>query len=128
MKGNHHYASAAATLLLFGIVNASAFAADAPRDAQHQNHPSDDGVTLNDGQILQVVQTLNDAEIKQAREAQGESKNADVKQVATLIIADHEAANEQMGELLKGDINRNDSSLDEMLKSETEETHESLQD
>lgn len=112
-RGNYYRKASA--LLLCGFASTITFA-------------QDDGVTLSDGQILQIVETLNDAEIKQAKEAQDESDNADVKQLAAAIIADHENANEQMGELLKGDINRNESSLNEMLESETSETHEALQD
>jgi len=83
---------------------------------------------LTDGQILQVVRTLNDAEIKQANEAIDESKSTDMKQVAQMIIADHEASNEQMDELLSGDLDLDDSPLQETLEAKAEATHERLQD
>lgn len=83
---------------------------------------------LNDGQILQIVRTLNDAEIKQANEALDEADNEAVKQVAEVIISDHEAANEQMDELLDGDLDLDDSEMSKMLGEQGEETHELLQD
>lgn len=86
------------------------------------------GAALTDGQILQIVRTLNDAEIKQAKEAVDESKNAEVKQVAQMIITDHEASNEQMDELLDGDLDLDDSDLQDRLAKEGEQTHENLQD
>jgi putative membrane protein len=82
---------------------------------------------LNDGQILQVVRMLNDGEIKQAKEAKDEGESDAVKQVAEMIINDHEAANEQMDELLDGPLNLEDSPLSETLGKQAEETHELLQ-
>lgn len=86
------------------------------------------GGMLNDGQILQVVRTLNDAEIKQAEEAMDESESEAVKQVAEMIRTDHEAANEQMDELLDGPMNLEDNPLSDTLGKQAEETHELLQD
>lgn len=85
-------------------------------------------MTLNDGQILQIVRTLNDAEIKQANEAMDESDSDAVKQVAEMIITDHEMSNEQMDELLDGDLNLEDSPLNDTLMTQAETTHELLQD
>ena len=83
---------------------------------------------LSDGQILQIVRTLNDGEIKQAEEAKDEGESEAVKQVAEMIITDHEMSNEQMDELLNGDLNLDDSPMSDMLKDQAEETHELLQD
>ncbi|MEY4640119.1 MAG: hypothetical protein RLZZ227_113 [Pseudomonadota bacterium] len=83
---------------------------------------------LTDGQILQVVRTLNDAEIKQADEAIDQSENDQVKQVAEMIKMDHEAANEQVDDLLDGALNLDDSPLNETLAEQGEDTHEKLQD
>jgi putative membrane protein len=83
---------------------------------------------LNDGQILQIVRTLNDGEIKQANEAKDEGESEAVKQVAEMIITDHEAANDQMDDLLDGPLNLEDSPLSETLGKQAEETHELLQD
>jgi putative membrane protein len=91
--------------------------------AEHDTHAA-----LTDGQILQIVRTLNDAEIKQASEAVDQSESAAVKQVAEMIIADHEMSNEQMDELLDGDLDLDDSPLNEALTDKGEQTHESLQD
>jgi putative membrane protein len=83
---------------------------------------------LTDGQILQIVRTLNDAEIKQADEAMDEAKSDEVKRVAEMIKTDHENNNEEMDELLKGDRNLEDSAMNDTLKKQGEETHERLQD
>lgn len=84
--------------------------------------------TYTDGQILQIVRSLNDAEIKQAKEALGESKNADVTSVAEMIVTDHENANEQVDDLLKGDTSLDDSDFNDSLNAKLEKNHESLQD
>lgn len=83
---------------------------------------------LTDGQILQIVRTLNDGEIKQAEEALDEGESEAVKSVAEMIKMDHEAANDQMDELLDGPMNLEDSDLNELLSEQSEETHELLQD
>lgn len=106
---------------LLGLTMAASLSFAAP-----DNH--DEHAVLTDGQILQIVRTLNDAEIKQAKEAVDESDNATVKQVAEMIITDHEDANEKVDDLLKGDLNLDDSPLSESLAEKTEDTHESLQD
>lgn len=85
-------------------------------------------VKLTDGQILQIVRTLNDAEIEQADEALDESDNDAVKQVAEMIKKDHEMSNEEVDKLLDGELDLDDSPLSEMLAQQGEETHELLQD
>jgi putative membrane protein len=84
--------------------------------------------TLSDGQILQIVRTLNDAEIKQANEAIDEGESQEVKTLAEMIKADHEMSNESLDELLEGDRNLEDSPVDDQLKASAEDTHERLQD
>lgn len=86
------------------------------------------GAMLNDGQILQVVRTLNDGEIKQAEEAMDEGESETVKNLAEMIKTDHESSNEKMDELLDGELNLQDSPLNETLGKQAEETHELLQD
>ena len=86
------------------------------------------GAMLNDGQILQVVRTLNDGEIKQAEEALDEGESDAVKSVAEMIKTDHEMSNEKMDALLDGELNLEDSPLNETLSMQSEDTHELLQD
>jgi putative membrane protein len=74
------------------------------------------------------VRTLNDAEIKQAEEARDEGESEAVKQVAEMIITDHEASNEQMDELLEGSLNMEDGDMNERIADQAEQTHERLQD
>lgn len=86
------------------------------------------GAPLTDGQILQIVRTLNDGEIKQADEAIDEGESDEVKRLAEMIKTDHENSNEALDELLEGDRNLEDSPMDDMLKASAEDTHERLQD
>src|SRR6187402_284115 len=43
-----------------------------------------------DGQILQIIRSLNDAEIKQAKLVMDESESVETKVVAQSILNDHE--------------------------------------
>ncbi|MES2604925.1 MAG: DUF4142 domain-containing protein [Pseudomonadota bacterium] len=83
---------------------------------------------LTDGQILNVVKTLNDAGIEQANEAIDQAESAEVKQLAEAIKADHEASNDQIEKLLDGPLDLDESELSESLAATTEKTHERLQD
>lgn len=115
----------APAMLALALASAGAYAQPAASQPRHDEHAS---TALTDGQILQIVRTLNDAEIEQAKEALDESKNANVKQVAQMILTDHEDSNEKVDELLKGDTSLDDSALNDTLHAKAEETHEALQD
>lgn len=141
MKIRHMKAAFAPAMLALAVAVSPAYTQDdaRPEDdnarlrAQENVARSDTRVNmpagmLNDGQILQVVRTLNDGEIKQANEATDEGESEAVKQVAEMIITDHEASNEQMDQLLDGPLNLEDSPLSETLGKQAEETHELLQD
>jgi putative membrane protein len=79
-----------------------------------------------DGQILQIVRSLNNAEIKQAEYVIDESNNAEVKSVAQSIINDHEQSNEKIDELVDGALSLDDSPLNETLATQAEATFEML--
>jgi putative membrane protein len=79
-----------------------------------------------DGQILQIVRTLNDGEIKQAEHAMDESDNAQVKATAQAIINDHEQSNEQIDDLVDGDLSLDDSPLNDTIAKQAETTFEML--
>ena len=79
-----------------------------------------------DGQILQIVRTLNDAEIKQAKYALDNADNTQVKVVAQSILNDHEDANKKVDNLLKGDLNLADSPLNDTIAKQAEATFEML--
>lgn len=51
------------------------------------------------GETLQIIKTLNDGEIKQAELALERSPNDDVREVAQLILDDHNASNDDIQEL-----------------------------
>jgi predicted outer membrane protein len=79
-----------------------------------------------DGQILQVVRSLNNAEIDQAKHVMDESENAEVKVIAQSIINDHDQSNDQIDGLLDGALDLDDSPLNETLQDQTEETQDML--
>jgi predicted outer membrane protein len=83
---------------------------------------------MTDGQILQIVRSLNDAEIKQANEAIDEGESEAVKTLAEMLKADHENSNKALDELLEGDRNLEDSAANDQLNESAEATHERLQD
>ena len=79
-----------------------------------------------DGQILQIMKSLNDAEIKQAKLVLDESENTEVKVIAQSILNDHEDSNEKIDELVDGDLSLDDSPLDDTLAEQAETTFEML--
>jgi predicted outer membrane protein len=79
-----------------------------------------------DGQILQIVRSLNDAEIKQAELVMDESDNTELKVVAQSIINDHEDSNEKIDDLVDGDLSLDDSPLNDTLAEQAEATFEML--
>lgn len=124
---NRFVALPAATLLTMAIAAGTVHGQQANTATQEgQSDPA--GAPLTDSQILQIVRTLNDGEIKQANEAMDEAESDQAKQVAEMIIADHETSNDQLDELLDGDLELEDSQVNDTLKTQAEETHELLQD
>ncbi len=79
-----------------------------------------------DGQILQIVRSLNDAEIKQAKHVMDESDSAQVKATAQSIINDHEESNDKIDDLVDGDLSLDDSPLNDTLSKQAEVTFEML--
>lgn len=84
------------------------------------------GTAMEDGQILQVLRTINNAEIDQAKHLMDESENPEVKVVAQAIINDHDESNDQINELLDGPLDLDDSPLNETLQEQTENTQDML--
>ncbi|HWK53854.1 MAG TPA: DUF4142 domain-containing protein [Hyphomicrobiales bacterium] len=85
---------------------------------------------LSDGQILEIIHTINDAEIKQAELAMDESEDAQVMQVAQMIITDHESSNDQIEALEDANdaIDLDDSDMSESIADMTEDAYEVLDD
>lgn len=54
---------------------------------------------ISTGETLQIIKTLNDGEIKQAELALERSPNEEVREVAQLILDDHEASNDKVEEM-----------------------------
>lgn len=79
-----------------------------------------------DGQILQIVRSLNDAEIKQSKYVMDESDNVQIKAAAQAIINDHEDSNEKIDDLLDGELSLDDSPLNDTIAKQAETTFEML--
>jgi putative membrane protein len=74
---------------------------------------------LSDAQILQVTHTANAGEIAQAKLALQKSSDARVKQLATMMIADHTSADKDGADLAqKEGLNLADSTTSTTVKSD----------
>jgi len=80
--------------------------------------------TPNDGQILQIVRTLNNGEIAQAELAKDQASSDTAKNVAEMILMDHQRSNNSMGAI---DIDLEPSTLSESLERTAMQTLEQLQ-
>ena len=82
---------------------------------------------LTDEQIVKIVDTVNAAEIEQAKLAQKKSKNAKVKKFAAQMIADHnQAKNKANAWVKKAKITPADSTVGSDLASKTTQSLEML--
>jgi putative membrane protein len=77
-----------------------------------------DSASLSDGQIVAVIQTADQGEIAQAREAIRKGKNARVKQFAQHMVTDHSAAETKLATLdSSAGITPQENSVTAQLKS-----------
>lgn len=143
MKLRHSFSALAPAMLALTLAATTAYAQDdadkATADSAAKVNPDtpvrsaekragSPAAALTDGQILQIVRSLNDAEIKQAEEAMDEGESDEVKRFAEMLKTDHENSNESLDELLEGERNLEDSPVNDTLNADAEETHERLQD
>src|SRR5690606_11646709 len=83
----------------------------------------------SDGEILQVIRTLNDGEIAQARLAMEQAENPAVRDVAQMIVRDHERNNQRVEELVRTlNIELNGSPLNGGLRMQANQIREELAD
>ncbi len=66
---------------------------------QHSQLSNDSRVNLTDSQVIKVVSTANNGEIKQAETALPKLKTTEARQYAQMMIKDH-SANEKKGQAL----------------------------
>lgn len=85
---------------------------------------------LTDGQVLQVVRTLNDGEIEQAELALDKTDDAQVQSVAEMIKTEHEVSNENIETIEdeNDELDLDDSDTSESLAATAEETREGLKE
>lgn len=82
---------------------------------------------ISDGEILQVLQTVSEGEIKQAKVAVQGASSEGVRDVAQHIIKDHQAMNERVMSLSQATgIKLNDSPLDTGIRLQANEIAEDL--
>lgn len=82
--------------------------------------------SLSDGEILEVLRTLNNGEIAQAELALMESRNAQVRDTAELILNDHTRVNERIDTIARSDIELDSSFLADGLKRQLEGVRKDL--
>jgi putative membrane protein len=103
---------------------------EGPVSPPGENPASTASLALTDGQVLQVVRTLNDGEIKQAKLAADKTDDAQVQSVAQMLRADHEASNQQIEAIEDANdaIDLDGSDTSEALAALAEQTSEGLED
>lgn len=105
------------------IVSAIAMSVSGLSYAQVEGTITAETASPDDGQILQIVRTLNDGEIAQAELALEEASSDAAKSVAQMIIRDHGMSNGNIDDL---DIELEESSLSRSLEMTAMQTQEEL--
>lgn len=82
--------------------------------------------SFSDGEILHVLQTLNEGEIAQAELVMKKSNNQELKDAAKTIIEDHRKNNERIHSLARTGIELEKSPLSRGLNLQTDEITEEL--
>jgi len=108
----------------FAITLSIATALSTAGHAQLEGSFTAETATPNDAQILQIVRTLNDGEIAQAELAQDQASGDAAKNVAEMILMDHQKSNDSMGAI---DIDLEPSTLSTSLETTAMQTLEQLQ-
>lgn len=82
---------------------------------------------ITTGETLQIIKTLNDGEIKLAHLALASSPNDDVRDVARLILDDHEASNDDVMDLAeKRGVELDKSPLSRSLEGQADRIYDEL--
>lgn len=82
---------------------------------------------LSDGEILQVLETLNTGEVRQARLAQRNAVRGEVRDAAEMIIEDHSRANQQVQQIAESrDFELEESPLSRGLEAQANEIRDDL--
>lgn len=93
----------------------------------HADAQARDTGTLTDAQIVKIVHTANDGEIQQAKEAEKQSSNPDVKNFAKMMIDQHMQVNKDLSKVAKSEHIKPQNSTDaSSLKQGAESTLSSL--
>lgn len=82
--------------------------------------------SFSDGEILQVLQTLNEGEIAQAQLATQKSNNREIQETAEHIIRDHTQNNQRIQSMAQSGMKLEKSPLSRGLELQTEEIREDL--
>ncbi|QDG54545.1 DUF4142 domain-containing protein [Persicimonas caeni] len=83
---------------------------------------------MDSGQILYVLQTVNDAEISQARMAMRRSQNPEIQTTAEMIIADHQALNQRIQDVAEQtDAQMSESQLSRDISNKVSQVEQRLE-
>lgn len=114
-------------LLLAGLLAVGLSGCSLPNSTATKTAAKASG-SFSDGEILQVLRTLNEAEIAQAQLAAQKSNKQEIKETAEHIIKDHTQNNERIDSMAQAGIKLEKSPLSRGLKLQTEEIRENLTD
>jgi len=82
---------------------------------------------MDEGEILKVVETLNEGEIRQARLAQESATTPAARQAAERIIRDHTMLNERLAQIAEAEgLQLRESPLSNGIKAQAEEIEQDL--
>lgn len=121
----HHVLYPRRSLFLTGLLALMLSACSLPNSTATKTAAKASG-NFSDGEILQVLRTLNEGEIAQAQLAAQKSNNQELQDAAERIIQDHQQNNQRIDSMAQSGIELEKSPLSRGLELQTEEIREEL--
>jgi putative membrane protein len=88
---------------------------------------AEESMPMDSGEILQVLQTINESEISAAQLALQKSQNPQVVETAVTVVRDHRALNQRIDQMVQeNNIELQDSALSEGLETQTAQIEDQL--
>lgn len=84
-------------------------------------------VTLNDNQILEILEVTNDAEIDAAKLAEDDAKSKEIKEFAKMMIDEHKMNNKHAKMVIKNNkIKPEETQMSKMIKEDSKKNRDLL--
>lgn len=112
------WTGAARVLGLSAVMFFAAGCEDAGDDGYGGNDAAAD--QLGDGQILEVLYTVNEAEVEAGRLAADRARSAMVRDYANMMVNAHGRANDEIENAARDDLSRDESDLSNRLSDDAE--------